>query len=273
MKRLCSTILLAITITITSYAQWTVNGNTNETTKDVVLTNSSGQTFNIFNNLGSLTPVKLYVGGNDYTRGLQIGSDTGNHPIGILGKVGIGNLGEGVAGTSLDHLVIGNGTNSQGVVLHHGSGSSAAYSFIDNTGALRSRLLYRSTTDILSLQYGGSDRITIVDDQIELLRDTDVNGTVRSKEVIVEATNWPDYVFQEGYTLPTLSELEIFIAANKHLPEVPTAQEVEEKGVELGEMNKILLKKMEEMTLYMIELKKENQVLAERLDKIEGKRK
>ncbi|SES20091.1 hypothetical protein [Pedobacter rhizosphaerae] len=84
-----------------------------------------------------------------------------------------------------------------------------------------------------------------------------VNGNIRAKEVRVEAANWPDYVFQPEYDLPTLSEIEKQIKANGHLPEMPSAKEVETNGVALGEMNKILLKKIEELTLHLIEKDKE----------------
>ena len=80
-----------------------------------------------------------------------------------------------------------------------------------------------------------------------------VNGKIRAKEVKVESTNWPDYVFEEGYNVGTLKELESYIKANKHLPEIPSAKEVQANGVELGEMNKLLLKKVEELTLHLIE--------------------
>ena len=69
---------------------------------------------------------------------------------------------------------------------------------------------------------------------------------------------WPDYVFDDGYELLSLSALAQYVEHHKHLPEVPTAEEVEQNGVSLGEMNSILLKKMEELTLYVLELKKEN---------------
>ncbi len=83
-----------------------------------------------------------------------------------------------------------------------------------------------------------------------------VNGNIRSKEVKVEATNWPDYVFEEDYNVGTLKGLESYIKANKHLPEMPTANEVEANGIALGEMNKLLLKKVEELTLHLIEQNK-----------------
>ena len=79
-----------------------------------------------------------------------------------------------------------------------------------------------------------------------------VNGNIRSKEVNVEASNWPDYVFLPDYELPTLTEIEQQIKLNGHLPDMPSAREVEINGIALGEMNKLLLKKVEELTLHLI---------------------
>jgi len=83
-----------------------------------------------------------------------------------------------------------------------------------------------------------------------------VNGTIRSKEVLVENANWPDYVFDPTYNLPSLEKVETYINENHHLPEVPSAQEITDKGLSLGEMNKVLMKKVEELTLYLIESNK-----------------
>nr|WP_320120074.1 hypothetical protein [uncultured Marinifilum sp.] len=90
----------------------------------------------------------------------------------------------------------------------------------------------------------------------------DVNGTIRAKEIKVEA-DWADFVFEEDYQLMPLSELEEFIEQNGHLPEIPTEKEVKEKGISVGEMNTKLLQKIEELTLYVIQLKKENQEQSE----------
>ncbi|MGJ1421061.1 hypothetical protein ACR79T_15685 [Sphingobacterium spiritivorum] len=98
-----------------------------------------------------------------------------------------------------------------------------------------------------------------------------VNGHIRAQEIKVEATNWPDYVFEERYTLPTLSDLELYIKTHKHLPEVPSAKQVETDGVSLGEMNKVLLKKVEELTLHLIEKDKEIKTSNERIRDIETK--
>ncbi len=82
-----------------------------------------------------------------------------------------------------------------------------------------------------------------------------VNGNIRAKEVKIE-TGWSDFVFEDDYDLPTLVEVEEFIKANKHLPEIPSAEEVAENGVNLGEMESKLLQKIEELTLYVIEQEK-----------------
>ncbi|TCC87304.1 hypothetical protein EZ428_21635 [Pedobacter frigiditerrae] len=86
-----------------------------------------------------------------------------------------------------------------------------------------------------------------------------VNGKIRAKEIRVEPNpaTWPDYVFEADYKIVTLEELEHYVKTNKHLPEMPTAKEVGVNGLELGEMNRLLLKKVEELTLLLIEQAKE----------------
>lgn len=86
-----------------------------------------------------------------------------------------------------------------------------------------------------------------------------VNGNIRAKKIIISQSGWPDYVFDSSYSLRTLSEVENFIINNKHLPDMPSAKEVEENGISLGDHQAILLKKIEELTLYLIHLKKENE--------------
>jgi hypothetical protein len=83
-----------------------------------------------------------------------------------------------------------------------------------------------------------------------------VNGTVYSTEVRVDvaAGSGPDYVFLDNYPLPSLEEVKTHINAYKHLPGVPSAKEMEANGIQLGEMNLLLLKKIEELTLYILSL-------------------
>ncbi|TJZ53575.1 hypothetical protein FAZ15_16170 [Sphingobacterium olei] len=80
-----------------------------------------------------------------------------------------------------------------------------------------------------------------------------VNGNIRAKEIKVETVNWPDYVFEKDHKLMSLDSLGSFINKNGHLPDIPTAKEVELNGVQVGEMVNMLLKKNEELTLYILQ--------------------
>ena len=92
-----------------------------------------------------------------------------------------------------------------------------------------------------------------------------VKGKIHAEEVIVDlSVPGPDYVFADKYNLPTLESIEAFIQSEKHLPEVPSAIEMETNGVQLGEMNMLLLKKIEELTLYTLQQEREIQNLKAR---------
>ncbi|WP_339141953.1 shufflon system plasmid conjugative transfer pilus tip adhesin PilV [Croceitalea sp. MTPC5] len=88
-----------------------------------------------------------------------------------------------------------------------------------------------------------------------------VNGNIHAKEVKVDLIGWPDYVFKKDYDLPALEEVEKHIKEKGHLINIPSAKEVEENGLQLGEMNKLLLEKIEELTLYIIEQEKRIKIL------------
>ncbi|NMC98141.1 MAG: hypothetical protein GYA62_00270, partial [Bacteroidales bacterium] len=85
-----------------------------------------------------------------------------------------------------------------------------------------------------------------------------VNGTMGAKDVYIEVdeTPWPDYVFEHEHRLIPLTELEAFVKQNKHLPDIPSANDIKENGLSLAEINALLVKKVEELTLYVIELNK-----------------
>ncbi len=94
--------------------------------------------------------------------------------------------------------------------------------------------------------------------ELKVNNQLEAKGGILTTEVLVKnIEEWPDYVFSDDYQLKTLSEVESFINANHHLPEIPSAVDIKEAGVNLAEMNKLLLKKVEELTLYSIELEKE----------------
>jgi len=85
-----------------------------------------------------------------------------------------------------------------------------------------------------------------------------VSGQVHAQEVKVSITvPGPDYVFDKDYQLSSLEDIKNYIDQNKHLPEIPSAKEMEKNGVQLGEMNMLLLKKIEELTLHILEQQKQ----------------
>ena len=93
-----------------------------------------------------------------------------------------------------------------------------------------------------------------------------VEGTIGAREVKVTTEAWADFVFEDDYNLMPIKEVESFVKENKHLPDVPSESEVMENGISLGEMDKILLQKIEELTLYIIELKKENEEIKKQVE-------
>lgn len=84
-----------------------------------------------------------------------------------------------------------------------------------------------------------------------------VKGTVTAQKIKVTMDGWADYVFDSSYQLASLSQVESFIKENKHLPEVPSAAEVKKDGLDLGDSQVVLLKKIEELTLYIIQQNKQ----------------
>lgn len=89
------------------------------------------------------------------------------------------------------------------------------------------------------------------------LMELDNNGLLYVREIKVNLDAWPDYVFDEGYQLMPLSELQAFIQKNNHLPHVPSACEMEEQGINVAKSNVMLMEKVEELTLYLLQMKEQ----------------
>ncbi len=98
-----------------------------------------------------------------------------------------------------------------------------------------------------------------------------VNGTVRAQEVVVQTAGWPDYVFKKDYRLPDIDSLSQQIKVYGHLPDMPSAVYIAQNGQNLGEMNKKLLQKVEELTLYLIQQKEQNDKLQKEVEHLTGR--
>lgn len=156
---------------------------------------------------------------------------------------------------------------------HDGTANDLYLGAKSNTGQIRfftgnsgtTKLLGDGTNELRMVILGNGNIGVGTDNPTEKLA---VNGTIRTQEIKVEASPWPDYVFEDDYQLSTLEETAKYIGENKHLPEVPSAAEIEANGVKLGEMNAILLKKIEELTLHLIDMKMENDLQRQEIDEL-----
>jgi len=98
---------------------------------------------------------------------------------------------------------------------------------------------------------GGATAVAIIGN------DMTVSGKIKANELQIKSNPWADYVFDESYNLKSLSEVEAYIKENKHLPDIPSAKEVYEEGLSVGDMQAKQMAKIEELTLYIIDLQKQ----------------
>ena len=171
-------------------------------------------------------------------------------------------LGLGMVGEANDVLPA-NELNTAAIILQ-GRNKSAGPLTVNNVFTVRNY-----NTSLLTIAANGNVGIgTVTPGPYKLA----VEGTIGARKVkVTQATPWADFVFEEDYQLPSLSEVSSYIRRHKHLPGIPTAAEVEKDGVDLGEMNSKLLQKVEELTLYLIQMKEENEAMKTRLKALEDK--
>lgn len=95
-----------------------------------------------------------------------------------------------------------------------------------------------------------------------------IDGKLTAKEIEIKLVTGADFVFSPDYNLKSLSEVEVLIKQNKHLPDIPSEKEMHENGLNVNDMQIKLLQKIEELTLYVIDLKKENEYIKQELKKL-----
>ena len=99
-----------------------------------------------------------------------------------------------------------------------------------------------------------------------------VEGTIAARKIkVTQASTWPDFVFDSAYHLPALEELNNYVKVNKHLPDVPSASDVQKDGQDVGEMNRLLLQKVEELTLHLIKEHERNEKMEQQIKVLQHK--
>jgi hypothetical protein len=228
----------------------------------------------ISNNLGNHTATQNIKLGNYWLsndgsdKGLQIKSD-GNIQVGNgITQVNIGGSYSNAPYYLLSYIGFNAQRNSQGQWLFKGDGGNNGGAAIITDVAGNIRFISMASN-------GGNDKSveeTSMINNTKLIitkngrigigtsnpqHELDVRGVAHFCKAIVKSQGWCDYVFDDEYNLIPISELKEYIKINKHLPEIPTTKEIEENGVDLSKMNKLLLQKIEELTLYIIQLEDE----------------
>jgi hypothetical protein len=289
MKKVYTTII-GIAIALPSLAQWTIPGvninNTNTGNVGIGTTNPARK-LDVLSGTG-VTPFAA-VGPNGYILVDNVGTGqsyyranvfhqfqgTSGTPILTIqggGNVGIGttspqsifNIQQSAGGELMFSDGYGGAGNYRNSIknIHVGSNDAAAnkMQFYVGDGTATGQ------NEALTLLGNGS--VGIGTTAPEAAFKLSVNGTIRSKEIKVQAT-WSDYVFDKEYQLKPITEVDAYIKKNHHLPDVPSAAEVEKNGVNLGETSSLLLKKIEELTIYLIEKDKQLKELNDRVIALE----
>ena len=169
------------------------------------------------------------------------------------------------------------GLTYYGTGIGYNVNGSPHYGRIDNTRGSsyirflpgETKFMFQTTTsiDVDALTIKDDGKVGIGTSLIPADYKLAVAGNIIAEEVVVKVQSnwWPDYVFHQDYSLKPLHEVEQFVRTNKHLPGIPSAAQVEEKGLSMGEMQNKLLQKVEELTLYIIEQDKKIKLLEEKL--------
>ena len=205
--------------------------------------------------------------GVSHTGGLGIGNSYFNQPVAANRLAVEGDVGIGTKTPSGQLDIVKTGSVRLNVETQ-GSGTRYGEIAFKDNGSVVGFVWSVPGSNLLSMGKGGHQHINLRMDtenvgigttspsqKLEVNGNVLVQGDVLSKKVKVSANpgDWPDYVFANDYHLRSLAEVSAFIEANHHLPEVPSAREVGENGLDLGSMDATLLKKIEELTLYTLD--------------------
>jgi hypothetical protein len=229
MKKIYLTIAFLISIVTLSKAQWTTSGTS-------IYNSNTGNV-----GIGTTAPItSLQING---------GVVAGGNTINIDPASSYGTLPNNLANTG--QVMLGwnraAGAGETDLIANQGAGNTGGFAFYNHNNS-------NVETQLMWIRGDGSVGIgTAAPGTYKLA----VNGSIHAKQVNIDVTGWPDYVFRPTYHLPSLNLVKSYIDQNHHLPEMPSEGDVAKDGLNLGEANKLLLKKVEELTLYMIDMDKQ----------------
>ena len=223
---------------------------------------------------GDINATGSFLLNKGISTGASLGSAYGEH----LGW-GTSYIGFNATRDNGDWKLASDGAHNGGGVIWSSVFGDLFFAAIPATGSSSQTLQTLTDTQLknnikLTVTADGNVGIGTTDPQrtLEVVGNASVEGLLMAKSLMVSAALWPDFVFEKDYKLTPLSEVEQFIAENQRLPNVPSASEIETDGVNVGEMNALLLQKIEELTLYIIEQEKQMKDLEKRFSEIENKK-
>lgn len=240
----------------------------NEYAFDFVQADGSGNFSQSYMNINKLGRVGINTNANDadhLTVNGNIGFETNSNYSYINGRSDLGITmfsNEDPDGGS--HILLNSQNNSGDIrfVAIEASGGPAAFSFATRTGGNENERLHITKDGQVII----GDVPTVSPSDYKLYVQTGIL-TAKIKVATVGGGQWSDYVFADDYELKSLNDVEQFISKNKHLPDVPSAAEVEKSGYDVTTMDATLLQKIEELTLYVIKQQKEIEQLKSQINK------
>jgi len=208
----------------------------------------------------------LYVESN---RNVGIGTSTPTEPLDVVGNVKVsGNIYGGHNDWQSLKLFAGTNTGDGAYMLLHSNSDQTGSIKLFSTGSNGRIEFHNQTNQVMSIRADNNVYIGSPDSNSNLY----VNGEINARLVRVKNDiPWWDGVFKPDYKLMSLDKLEKFVNKNHHLPDIPSGKQVNEDGLDLAQTNALLLKKIEELTLYVIELKKENEEIKGEIDDLKNR--
>lgn len=261
--------------------------------RDVVVGRTDGGNLIVNHNLGigvSAPNEKLEVNGNGLINGkLGIGTNTpkgfldiktGNDYNIIFGSAsgssmnwGTSFIGFNASRSGNTWTIKGDNSNNGGSMIYSNAVGDIMFCNFGSTGGADQTLSDQTVVSSkIKMKLTADGRFGIgADPNASNLTDYKfvVDGKIRCRKLRVDLDTWADMVFEPTYELMSLTELSKFINTNRHLPDVPKESELKENGIDISEMQKIQMQKIEELVLYVLELNKENAALKKRIEIIE----